>query len=242
MSEPDSTKVAPLSYQSNLDFTATVCGFNSLIPALTKTQASLALGKFLFTLPHLFSYLGEEEKLEACLKLNPAIKTDAFGNSPIFYSLKKKSQPCTDLLLKYLIKVSETSKNYLSTAYSLRKDMIGLLYNSSTLLPNFLDTLLVIQCKEFGVPKSKLAIVNQSNIQKIYPADFLKENDRNLVSERTTNQELQLSFSTTAFKFPTTLGSASSLNFLQALLNCYNKKIFKSPIVQQFIRLRWANI
>ena len=238
ISEPKSVSVAPLSHQSNLDFTATVCGFNTPYPSLTETQASLRLSKNLFTLPHLFCHAGEEEKLQACLSKNPDIIKDKFGNSPLYYSLTKKSQPCTDLILAYMIGLSGNSRRYLSVAYALRDDLLSLLYNSSSHLPNLFNTLLIVQAKEFGRPNSNLAIVRQSEIQKIYTQDFLVAS--NFKSGSTANQELQLQFSTTAFKFPTEVGSDLSLKLIKSMLDCNNRQIFRSALIQHYIKSRWS--
>ncbi|OMJ87263.1 hypothetical protein SteCoe_11030 [Stentor coeruleus] len=228
-------------YQSNFDFTSAVCNYAITLQSLNSSQASLPFGNDLFTLVHIFAHQGDEDKLSKVLNSGPRIRTDRFGRSPIYYSIKKQSQPCTDMLLKYLISISEDSQRYLNETYALRSDLIELIYNSSAVLPEFLSSLLIIQSKCFAQPSEALAIVRRSCLQKVYIDDFTVTKTE-VPIEQKANLEILLQFQTTGFKLPEVLGSIESLKMLKALLDSRNKKIFESTLVQYYVRSKWNNL
>ncbi|OMJ87262.1 hypothetical protein SteCoe_11029 [Stentor coeruleus] len=228
-------------YQSNFDFITTTCNYSLTLQSLNSKQASLPLGDNLFTLSHIFAHQGNEVKLSKVLNSKPRIRTDKFGRSPIYYSIKRQSKPCTDMLLKYLIKISSNSEQYLNEVYALRRDVIDLIYNSSVVLPEFLNTLLIVQNKCFARPSRVLAIVRRSCLQKIYVEDFTKA--KNVVNTgQEANLEILLQFQTTGFELPEVLGSLESLKLIKALLKSSNRKIFESTLVQYYIRSKWNEL
>lgn len=231
----DTVLLEPLDHQSFIDFIAATGALESFITELSSLQISMCFTKYNFTLAHIFAHLGDDEKLKKCLELGLEIRRDAICRSPLFYAIKKNSQPCIDLLLMYIIGLSSDLKKFAQASYAIRDDFIALISNSSALLPDLMDNLLLFEFKKFGSPLGKLPMTQLTTIQKVYFEEFLSPKDQN-------SQEFLLEFKTSAFKLPIIEGSKSSLELLETLQNCNNKQIFKSPLIKLFIKSRWEKM
>lgn len=146
-----------------------------------------------------------------------------------FTQLKKNSQPCIDLLLMYIIGLSSDLKKFAQASYAIRDDFIALISNSSALLPDLMDNLLLFEFKKFGSPLGKLPMTQLTTIQKVYFEEFLSPKDQN-------SQEFLLEFKTSAFKLPIIEGSKSSLELLETLQIAIISKSLKAHLLNCLLK------
>lgn len=131
-----------------------------------------------FTGIHIAAYKGMHSLIQKLL-VNPTIplKTDLYGFSPLKYSIDRQHQLCTDVLINYIIKLSENpeSQVFRSSIHALRNDLPTILSNSSKNLKNMLDILMksYTDIIRFGEPISNLPIIVTKNTSSGSFQDFM---------------------------------------------------------------------
>ncbi|OMJ73003.1 hypothetical protein SteCoe_28406 [Stentor coeruleus] len=179
--------------------------------------------------------LGETIFFQKPYKKNQ-ILYDAFGHSPIYYSIKCKHQVITDLLLEYMCYLNEEEQNpyivYLNFN-EIGTDLPVIIRNSSSKLDYFCQNLMYqINRIHFGYPKKKLPIIETSNFGLIMFEDFTSnEGDKN-----------PLKIKQTAFTLTFGIGSKDSKELISAIISCQNLEIFRTEFIQYLINKRWEEI
>ena len=205
---------------------------------LSLTSSSISFTRFSFTIVHVLSYLGKSNELQALQNPYFILKTDAFGNSPIFYSITRKHQNCTDILIRFLISLFEnsSSQQFQACLFAIRNDFILIIENSSRELNVFLQNLLISSTICFarvnedlpiyGFNEFYLPLANEFNVGKTIP-DI---------------EEIPVVLQYTPFDITCSLGSAESIRLFEAIIYCENTQIFRAPIIQYIIQYHWSSL
>ena len=210
---------------------------------ISANSAGMRVGPLEFTGLHYLAYLGMSKSIEMIYKEKEfIIKADALGHSPIYYSILRQHQKCTDLLLEYLIELGENeekSMNYMTSFHSIRNDMNIIILNSSKILDRFLSVLIYPRTNTFysGSPKSPLPLRHYSDTPMPPITDFTrsKSDDQSLSNS-------PLIIKTCHFPLPTAYGSESSIELLNTILDCTNDEIFRTQFIQHVIRKKWLDL
>lgn len=116
------------------------------------TSPNIVLTNLKFSILHFFALIGQTDQISYLTKAKHAIlMQDAFGHSPLYYSIKTKHQGITDLLLEYLCKIINSPIKDISSYISLESisNNIGLIIsNSSEILDSFFGDVLLKTIKE----------------------------------------------------------------------------------------------
>jgi hypothetical protein len=167
------------------------------------------------------------------------LKADGFGHSRLFYSITQRHQELTNLLLEHLIMLAQpenvNSQIFLTSFYSVRNDIPLIIRNSSSVLDSFLSSCISRRDDvHFGVPYQKLPIVKFLNTSVPAFDKFIKNPDFPGNAD-----EIPIRLKTTPFTLPSHIGSKSSMDFLISIIHCENENIFRTELIQNFIRNRW---
>ena len=203
----------------------------------------MRIGPYEFTALHYLAYLGQSKSIEMVYKEKELImNADAFGHSPLYYSILMQHQKCTDLLLEYLISLGECEEKtmkFMTSFHSIRNDLSIIILNSSKMLDKFLSVLIYPRTNTFysGTPNSTLPIRNYSRYPLPPISDFTlsKGDDQSLSNS-------PLIIITGHFPLPTAYGSESSIDLLNTILDCSNDEIFRTQFIQHVIRKKWLDL
>jgi hypothetical protein len=104
--------------------------------------------------------------------------------------------------------------------------------HSSLFLPDLFSNLLLFEFKQFGAVNGDLPLIVYSELQRINMNEYLVLNDEE-------KKEALIETKTSAFELPLIIGSAESIKLQRILNDCTNKGIFKSELIQFYIREKW---
>ena len=159
-------------------------------------------------------------------------KADCFGKSPLYYSINKQHQKVTDLILSYVAEILDDSSGtsfQISTLLAFREDISLIIKNSSVNACDFLNNSFYSNDKDhYGNAVQTIAFCD--GFQPNY--EFFTNTDQEKVQEH-------LRVKSSIFKLPSKVGSLESLEYMNALLNCTEKNIFKVQLIKKFIQARW---
>ena len=205
----------------------------------------LLISHYELTVIHFFAYLGLANLIEKFYQQEGFIlKADIFGHSPLFYSILMQHQECTDILLQYLIDSSTQETKTLSimtSFYAIRNDFLLIIENSSSLLDQFLNTLIIANTNTpyFGIPHENLPYAIYTDSAAPLFTNFLT------VPKKNSNQEDKaqpIIIKTSIYPLPSAPGSIKSIEYLNTILECSNEEIFRTKLIQHFIRKRWIEL
>ena len=175
-------------------------------------------------------------RIKKCLDLGFPFTEDKYGHSPLYYSIAIMNKDITDMLLKAFIDVKSTNKQkFLENAYALRNDFIHILNSGSLLVPDFLESLIVVQEKFFGIPKSTLPMYIFSDLKTLTKEQVTKPSD-------SLAEEDMIALKIAAIPVPVTAGSQNSIAFLEGLADSPNKVIFRSQFIRHYVHSKWNSI
>ena len=220
-------------FQSPFDYLAAFGAYEASIIGQNNSQLSLSFSKYHFSLLHIYSFLGDEVKLKQVLERKVKFRKDKFNKSPFFYALFKKSQPCVDLLENFLIEQSEDLGYFYQASYAIRDDFNDLIDNGSVYLPTLLSNLMLFECKKFGAVNGNLPIIVFSDLQRISMSPHLIQDNE------IEKKEVLIETKTSAFELPCIIGSPESIALQKSLNDSSNKGIYKSELVQLYIKEKW---
>lgn len=200
--------------------------------SLSQSALNLYFSVYKYTTPHILAYKGYSIHLKKVLIPSTLINTDIFGKSPIFYSIQKKHQSCTNIILEFLISL-ESSANKESSFYALRNDFFLIIQNSSKYLPELLDNIM-ISTSIFMIPEDSL----HPNFI-LTPFSKPKLIDYQIGS---SHREMPAIFKLSALKFYSTPFSEDNIKSLQSIQSCLNDRIYESLLIKSYIDYNWKAI
>ncbi|OMJ74293.1 hypothetical protein SteCoe_26815 [Stentor coeruleus] len=212
---------------------------NSIIP--TASIAKNVFGSLKINLAHFYAYLNYDSLLKQTLNNGTEIRIDEDGHSPLYYALNRKSQNAVDCLLKFMIELRNTNfENFLNYCHAIRNEFLILLDNHSVHLPEFLDTIFytVPNMPSFAIPKQKLPILHYSKIKSVNSINFIRE----LKDASESSQEIPIEFKTLPFPIFYISGSNGSIQMLNFIASCPNKKILQTKLIKIFVRSKWNEL
>lgn len=225
----------PLSFYNITEVLATK-NFKQL--AITSSQAIFS--KFAYSIVHVLSYLGQKEILESVTKSKTFfLKADNLGKSPIYYSIMKKYQDCTDVLLEFMINLCldpASNSRCRTSLFAIRGEFGMIIKNSSRHLPEFLSSLLLVSSSQFAKVPYKLPRFHDD-----LPGSTPLAIDFEGKKSKTT-EEIPIKLLATPFPIIGTQGCSSNIDLLNSISSCRNIQIFQIPIIQYFIDLQWNNL
>ncbi|OMJ79728.1 hypothetical protein SteCoe_20208 [Stentor coeruleus] len=212
---------------------------NRLTP--TPAIAQSVFGDLKINLAHFYSYMNYADLLRETLNNGTEIRLDEEGHSPLFYALNRNSQNAVDCLLNYMIELKNINfENFLNYTYAMRNEFMILLDNYSSNLPEFLDTIFytVPNKPNFAVPKEDLPILHYSDVRSVNSSNFIFD----LKDVPEGSEEIPIEFKTLPFAIPYTSGSSASVDLLDSIANCPNKKILQTKFIKVFVRTKWDSL
>lgn len=202
------------------------------------TYPNMQFSNLRFSVAHFLSYLGLKDLISTLLQTSHLVLLpDSFGHLPIFYSIKSQQQETTEILLQHLASLSETEPSSLIKYISwglLENDLLEIIRNSSSSLDHFLGQSLFTHNTNvyFGEPLSPLPSFQWSPYVDLCPEAF----------SGVGIDKLPLIFKSTAFCLPSTPGTQGSLEILKAILASRNKDVYRTELIQYFIRSKWSKV
>lgn len=187
----------------------------------------------------MYSFTGQDFCLKQVLENGGEICQDMLGKSCLYYCMKKNMQNCVDVILRYLIEISENDllkfENY---CFVIRNDLSELMQNNSPCIEEFLQAIFAKKIKKesikIGVPRADLPILVHSDDNVIDFSKFLAE-----VSQNNTEKEIMLVFRSCTIALPTELGSLKSIELLSGIKNYSNKQVLSNFLIRTLIRSKW---
>ncbi|OMJ95877.1 hypothetical protein SteCoe_600 [Stentor coeruleus] len=199
---------------------------------------NITISNLKFTIAHFLAFLGHKDYLQNYTQNSKlCLCADAFGHSPLYYSIKQQHREVTDLLVNYLSEIAQLEDfgvlKY-TTLKSIEKDLTEIIKSSSSQLDSFFAHALLFQNKviDFGCPLEDLPMMFTSNFTFSIESEFLLEK----------GPEIPLVFKHSAFCIPTVTGSQASLELLSAITSCENKDIYRTEFIQCIIKKKWDEI
>jgi WD40 repeat protein len=209
--------------------------FNKLIPSTN----NLILTEHLYNTIHFICYMNQPQALKKCLNQDCVLKADLFGKSPFYYCIKKNYQECVDYLLIFLTSLL-TSKDQLESTrvrtsiYAIRNDFRLIIEKSSSFLTPFLEKLILNSRIIFGKVIHKLPFLKNSK--------FFSPAIEEFIDNKEDPEEAPLVLKTIMVPLQTLLNSQDTIDLVQAFVNCKNKTIFKTQMIQYYIKFQWENL
>ena len=197
-------------------------------------------GNLRVNLAHFYAYLGYNKQLENALNLGTEIRIDDDGRSPLYYALERCTQSCVDILLRYMVELKEANfEKFMNYCLALRNDFEKLLENHSVVLPEYLEAIFytVRNTVNFGVPKTAFPMLRYSESHDIDESYFLEK-------PSALNMELEkpIQFKTMPFQISYISGSSGSIDILDSISTCPNRRILQTEFVLTFVRQKWNDL
>ena len=212
---------------------------NKAKPQLAHTQAIFSSLKV--NLAHIYSYLGHEDLLKEALNMGTDIRMDDDMNSPLHYALRRRSQSCIDVIFQFLTNLKDNEfEKFLNYACALRRDFESLLENRSEHLPEFLEALFfrLPDVSNFAAPRVSLPSLVYSLSKQVNLYDFVYH-----ISEIPSDTlEVPVEFKTMPFPIFYIKGSSGSIDILESISSCSNRRILQTDFVKTYIRNKWDSL
>ena len=230
----DQNSIIGESNLNNQDFSETLLSImREDFESILDNNWNCSFSNLKYTPLHFSAYKGETSTIEQLIKRNFRFKilADAFGRSPLFYSIFNKHRRLTDLLIEYLVDLSEINEFqlYFDCFDAIKIDLPKIIENSSKNLCVLLEKTVFISQDppQFGVIQEPIRF---SESRFVNFEDFA-------VSQEGSEEPLRINY--TVVTLPSNLGSASSIDLLNSFLKSTEKEIFKTTLVQSLIKSRW---
>ena len=207
--------------------------YDSFLP----DNSDIIFSRFSYTIIHILSIIGNQKKIFYLLKENSKIKADYFGKSPLFYAISKHNQDCVDTILDFLILGSEAKdKSRIQSSFAaITNDFPMIIRNSSKSLH-----LLIKSCL-FPV------IATFANISEDLPVFMFNENFMPVINDFVKEGEKSLKLVPVIMKYspftlPCKIGSKDCIEFMEAIIQCSNKSIYNTQLVQCVLQIQWNDL
>ena len=204
---------------------------------LSETAANTLISPYHINSLHVSAHFNHSERCEDYLNMNVPFVRGRFG-SPLTVSLGRRTIKCTEVFIKYLISRAEREKedNAWPVFACVIEDIPGLLRSGSSHLEEFFSVLMrppaTPSLPQFITPTSPLPIVIFSDSRLLNITDFDQCKSDELGSDL-------VKFSISFIRKNVTPGSYESLEFLEALKSCEDKKVLNTPYISQLIHAKW---
>jgi WD40 repeat protein len=195
--------------------------------------------EYRYTLTHYLSAIGNENALrETLYQENSLIKVDAFGKSPIFYSILGKHQPCTDMITDYLITLLSDSSSNRSKAsfHAIRNDFCLLVSNSPSNIHLLIQSIFTSSSTLFCRIPESLPLAQLNSCFNYLPEDFGDTPDR------IATEQIPVVFKTSLLPVASELGCIDTLEFIDAVVNSRNTQIYRTKFIQFYIEILWGSL
>ena len=209
---------------------------------ISEKACNLHISEFMYTIIHICSNAGKVDDLqnffEMSYKNNNSIslRSDIFRRSPIYYSIIKNHQSCTDLLLDFLVAIKEISSIQFQTSFTaIQYDLNAIITNSSRVLPKLLQRLLVSSSAYITIPELDIPLYHFYHSPIPLLSDFIPIND-------ISNNKIPAKFKRTVLVIPSLVSSKDTLEFMESIVNCKNDEIFRTSLIQIFINIQWQYV
>lgn len=191
-----------------------------------------------FSILHLASMKRNFNTVQRILVKGAHLTSDAYGHSPIYYTLLNQDQLSTDIFIEYIVRMSGNKSKlliFLSNIHAIRNDFPALLRNSSAKIQDLINSLIYAdsELSKFGVPKSSLPMILYQPTKKPCESDFIDTESTDISQKKSVNLRVS------SLSVPTTMGSISSLSLLKSIKECRNLEIFNSFFIKYYIRYKW---
>ena len=210
---------------------------NDIFDNLLPDSANIIFSRFSYSVLHVLSFKGNAKAIQNLLNDKVVITADYFGKSPLFYALVRQNQGCVDLILEFLISLSESKdKSRISTCFSvISNDLAMIISNSSKKLHLLLKSCLIPTEPTFARVNRLLPMFKYNDKFLPIATDFVGEPPR-------TIPLVPVVMKYTPFKLPSLLGSQGSIEFLESVMECSNTDIYKVHLIQYLIQLQWDQL
>jgi WD40 repeat protein len=201
---------------------------------LSKDGAQITFSQFQFTPVHVLCLYGRVKELRNIIGPSFSLRADAFGKSPIFYAIEKQHQECVDILLDFLNSTFENpdSPHLVPSLYAIRNDLSQIIRNSSKRLHLVLKNCLVTTNIQFGKVAGSLPRFQFSDL--LLPSIMEFEREGNIETE-----QIPVVLQYLPFQLPITPGSKDCIELYGAIMECSNKQIYRTPLIQFLIQIQW---
>lgn len=204
------------------------------LKSLLKDSWKILLTPHMFSVLHFLCYKGEAKAVQYLMNNEQlSLIADNFGHSPIFYSVRSGNEKITDMILNKLISLKDMMNDeFLSSFYAIRNDIFEIIKSSSAELEDFLNICIYSKITDpiFAVPLENLPIVKMMDSDHLDLTNFVR-------LEKYNSQAIKIKV--VPFYLPVNIGSKSSLEFLNIIVGCENKDIFRTEVIKHFIENRW---
>jgi hypothetical protein len=194
---------------------------------------------------HLLAYFNRYDDLNKALfsQYNKAsFITSIKGENPLSICVGKEYKNCIDICIKYMKIESQdrVGKPKNPRAFvPLQSCLTSLNTLDYHYITKLYDNMIVenhdMYLPRFCVIETKLPSLHLSEQFSIIPEQVIAK-------EFFANTGRPIVFSQSTFPMDIDLGTYGSIHFLKSLLNCSNSEIFRSVIVQEYLKCKWTKI
>ena len=212
------------------------CIFDSKLSLIPPSSLDFYFSSGLYRPTHIAAFKGEKNTLKKWFEAESllTIRADAYGKSPLFYSIMSKHQECTQIIMEYIISLRSPQKSVLENSlHSVRNDFSIIIKNSSNLLQDFINKIflttdynMVPETENF--PQMILQSIYNPTIEKF----DLPENKRLMPAV--------IKFS--AFAIDSVHYSNGNISLLESIKECTNNKIFDCFFIKEYIDYNWSGV
>lgn len=182
---------------------------------------------------HVAGFNGDKLALKNWLQVDSQLilRADAYGKSPLFYTISNKHQDCTQIIMEYIISLKSPQNVILENSlHSVRNDFTLIIKNSSNLLPDFINKILLTsEYKTIPETANFPQTILQPLCYPILEKFELLENSR----------EMPAIIKFSAFAVDSGQYSYENINFLESIRDCTNDKIFECFFIKEYIDYNW---
>ena len=185
---------------------------------------------------HLLSFKGDEKALNQLIKSPEGIeiKVDAFGKSPIFYSIMKQHRTCAQIILKYLTEIKIQDKVLLFDLMSkFQNEFVLIIKSSFRELPMFLNRF--IFQTNYKMISESIKLPELRNSEEILNPNIMLDETKS----DNSIPAIVIYFSTS---LPIQPYSKENIELLRAIDSCSNLKIFENLLIQKIIEFNWTSL
>ena len=189
-------------------------------------------------LVHVCCYFGYDKYLKNVLQSGALIITDTEGHSPFYYAVSRNIQSCVDVVLEFMIDVSEKNDDrFIQFCHALRDDLYSIIRNTSEFTFKFLSSIFYVVDKDMpnlGSPINQLPAFKFSKLRVVDPYAFVLNH-----TEAVDKTEILIEFKTTVVPISLENGSINSLTLLESIQNCSRLEILQTDLIRYIIDLKW---